>query len=47
MNVLNYIGVSMLSHIMTFAKSRTDRFWDNFNYLVNIAIDAKIFTTQT
>ena len=42
-NVLKYVAIHELSHLMTKEIGHPKRFWDNFKKLLNIAIDIGIY----
>ena len=46
LNVLMFVALHELSHIMTKSVGHTQEFWDNFKFLLRQAIDAKIYRHQ-
>ena len=39
LNVLKFVALHELSHLMTYSIGHTDEFWDNFKLILKIAID--------
>lgn len=42
-NVIMYVAIHELSHIMTKEVGHTPRFWDNFKFLLKEAIDIEVY----
>ena len=43
LNILMFVALHELSHVMTKSVGHTQEFWDNFKFLLQQAIDAKIY----
>lgn len=43
LNVLKFVALHELSHLMTYSIGHTDEFWDNFKLILKIAIDIGIY----
>lgn len=46
LNVLMFVALHELAHIMTKSIGHTDEFWSNFKFLLQQAVDAKIYKNQ-
>lgn len=44
LNTLVFVGIHELSHIASVTKGHGDEFWDNFKFLLENAVEAKIYT---
>ncbi len=45
-NVLMFVALHELAHVMTKSVGHTQEFWDNFKFLLRQAIDAKVYVHQ-
>ena len=46
LNTLVFVGIHELSHIASVTKGHGDEFWDNFKFLLENAVKAKIYTPE-
>ena len=46
LNTLVFVGIHELSHIASITQGHGDEFWDNFKFLLENAVEAKIYTPE-
>ena len=46
LNLITYVGIHELAHIMTISVGHTEEFWNNFRILLRVAVELKLYKNQ-